>query len=323
MVRLRLAYAGICGTDLHYYHMGRAGNAIIREPMVLGHEMSGIVDKLGPNVDNSLLKPGMPVTINPSTECRECAFCRSGRQNLCPALRYFGSAARNPHVQGIMQEFPVVQARHCLPLAPDLPLDIAACVEPLAIALHAVARAGNLLGKSVLIIGAGPLGALIAAVAKQNGAFRICITDVEDFPLAVAAKLGADTTINVRRTPPTGLENTFEVCFEAAGSLDGVNTALEAVAPGGVLVHVGFLPEEIIPYPVNTKIVRKEISVLGSLRAYHEFPLAVSMLQSRRLDLSPLVTATYPLEKIVEALEVASDKTRSMKVLLYNGREGV
>ncbi len=169
-VRLKMGGVGICGSDLHYYHLGRVGNAVITEPMVLGHELSGVVDKVGADVVG--IEPGQKVIVNPTDECGVCDYCRSGRQNLCPELRYYGSAARTPHVQGVMMEYPIVQARQCVVVKDSTPLDLAACIEPLAIALHAADRAGNLLGKRVLVCGAGPVGSLIAAVARFNGGLR-------------------------------------------------------------------------------------------------------------------------------------------------------
>ena len=272
-VRLRMGGVGICGSDLHYYHIGRVGNAVVREPMILGHELSGVVDAIGPGVSG--LVPGQKVIINPTDECGTCGYCRSGHQNLCPDLRYYGSAARTPHVQGIMVEYPMVQARQCVAVSDAMPLDQAACVEPLAIALHAVARAGNLLGKRVFVSGAGPVDPALADLA-----------------------------------------NGCEACFEASGSVGGMNTCLRSAAPGGTVVHVGFLGEEEVAYPVNTMVIRKEVTVCGSLRAYQEFPLAARLVESGRLDLSPLITASYPLEKAEEAILAASDKTRSMKVVL-------
>ena len=163
-VRLRMGGVGICGSDLHYYHIGRVGNAVVREPMILGHELSGVVDAIGPGLSG--LVPGQKVIINPTDECGTCGYCRSGHQNLCPDLRYYGSAARTPHVQGIMVEYPMVQARQCVAVSDAMPLDQAACVEPLAIALHAVARAGNLLGKRVFVSG-GP-GRVIGLLHALN-----------------------------------------------------------------------------------------------------------------------------------------------------------
>ena len=193
---------------------GASGTPWSVEPMILGHELSGVVDAIGPGVSG--LVPGQKVIINPTDECGTCGYCRSGHQNLCPDLRYYGSAARTPHVQGIMVEYPMVQARQCVAVSDAMPLDQAACVEPLAIALHAVARAGNLLGKRVFVSGAGPVGCLIAAVARLNGAASVAISDMEAFPLSVAVRLGADAAFKAADPALADLANACEACFEAS-----------------------------------------------------------------------------------------------------------
>ena len=246
---------------------------------------------IGPGVSG--LVPGQKVIINPTDECGTCGYCRSGHQNLCPDLRYYGSAARTPHVQGIMVEYPMVQARQCVAVSDAMPLDQAACVEPLAIALHAVARAGNLLGKRVFVSGAGPVGCLIAAVARLNGAASVAISDMEEFPLSVAVRLGADAAFKAVDPALADLANGCEACFEASGSVGGMNTCLRSAAPGGTVVHVGFLGEEEVAYPINTMVIRKEVTVCGSLRAYQEFPLAARLVESGRLDLSPEQTGDH------------------------------
>ena len=313
-VRLRMGGVGICGSDLHYYQIGRVGNAVVREPMILGHELSGVVEAVGPGVSG--LKPGQKVIVNPTDECGVCAYCRSGRQNLCPELRYYGSAARTPHVQGVMAEHPLVQARQCVPVGEAVPSDQAACVEPLAIALHAVSRAGDLLGRRVFVSGAGPVGCLIAAVARLNGAASVAVSDMEAFPLTVAAKLGADAMFKASDPRLADLDRACEACFEASGSVGGMNACLRNAAPGGTVVHVGFFGDEEVAYPINTMVIRKEITVCGSLRAYQEFSLAARLVETGRIDLSPLITASYPLEKAEEAFIAAGDRTRSMKVVL-------
>ncbi len=322
MVRLKMGGIGICGSDLHYYHIGRVGNAVVKEPMILGHELCGIVDKTGSGVKG--LAVGQKVIINPTDECGMCEFCRSGRQNLCSSLRYYGSAARDPHVQGLMMEYPLVQARQCVPVSASMPVAVGACIEPLSIALHALSRAGNVLGKKVFISGAGPVGCLIAAVARLNGAAAITISDIEDFPLAIARKLGADHTVSAHdENALDSLRNSCEVCFEASGASGGMMAGLHSVAPGGTLVHVGFLFDELVSYPINSMVIRKEVTICGSLRAYQEFPLAARLIDSGRLDITPLITATYPLEKAEEAILAASDKTQSMKVVLVSDEERV
>lgn len=315
MVRLKMGGVGICGSDLHFYHQGRIGGVVVSEPLVLGHELCGVVDKVGPGVSG--LKEGQKVVINPSSECGVCEFCRSGRQHLCPSMRYYGAAAVKPHVQGLMMEYPLVQARQCIPVSDALPAELGACVEPLAIALHAVSRAGNLFGKDVFISGAGPIGSLIAAVARISGAASVSISDLEDFTLGIAAKLGADHTF--KATDEEGLKVLADKCdvsFEASGSRGGMNTCLGVLRRNGIMVHVGFQGSDDALYPINAMVIRKEVSVFGSLRAYQEFPLAARLIDSGRLDVRPYVTATYPLTEALEAFAVATDKRHSMKVVL-------
>lgn len=315
MVRLRAGAIGICGSDIHYYHLGRVGDAVIREPMILGHEIAGIVDATGPGVDN--LEIGDKVVVNPSDECGECVWCKSGRRNLCPELRYYGSAARMPHVQGVMSEFPIVQARQCIVISPGVSMSHAALVEPLAIALHAVSRAGNLLGKRVFIVGAGPVGCLVAAVSRLNGASWTGISDLQDFPLQKAGKLGVNLAVNA--TSENALEqlaDSCDACFEASGSSRGLDSCLRIVKRGGDVVHVGFQTENHVPYPVNAMLIRKEVSAHGSLRAYHEFEPAVRIMESGQLNLEPLVSGIFPLQEASRAIELAADKTRSLKILL-------
>lgn len=315
MIRLKTGAVGICGSDIHYYQVGRVGDAILTEPLTPGHEIAGVVDAIAPDVTG--FKIGDRVVVNPSDECCVCSWCKEGRQNLCPDLKYYGSAARNPHVQGLMREFPLVQARQCIPIDAGVPMSQAACVEPLAIALHAVRRAGNLLGKRVFVCGAGPVGCLIAAVARINGAEEIIISDLEEFPLEHALELGADRKINAKNEDALeSLRDSCDVSFEASGSSAGMASCLKIVRRGGDVVHVGFQNVNEVPYPVNAAVIRKELSVHGSLRAYQEFPLAAKLVSSGRIQLKPLITAVMPLEDAAAAIELAADKTRSLKVVL-------
>lgn len=314
-VRLKLCYAGICGSDMHYYGHGRVGASVVREPMVPGHECSAVVDAAGPGVEG--LAGGRFVTLNPTAECCVCEYCLTGRQNLCPGLRYLGSAAKMPHTQGVMSEYFVVPARQCIPLPPGMDLKAAACAEPLGIALHAASFAGPLTGKRVFISGAGPIGCLLAAVSALGGAGEVIVADIREFPLQTARKMGAAKTVDARdETAIAALENTCHVCFEASGSVAGMASGQRAVRAGGRIVHVGYQPEELVPYPVNRMLLQKEVTACGSQRAYHEFRTAVDILASNRLDAAPLVTAVYPLEKAETAILAAGDKSRSMKVLL-------
>src|SRR5262249_54301034 len=193
---ISLGAGGICGSDLHYFADGGAGDFRLQEPMILGHEGAGQVVAVGRGV--SQLKPGDRVAVNPNHPCGRCRQCEQGKRNLCRDVRYFGSAARVPHVDGLFAELFVADAANCYPIPERLSDRAAACAEPLAIALPAAAQACSLSRQSVCIVGSGPIGVLVSAVAKMSGAARVCATDLFDEPLAVARAMGATETVNVQ-----------------------------------------------------------------------------------------------------------------------------
>jgi L-idonate 5-dehydrogenase len=198
-VLIQFGYGGICGSDMHYYFKGANGDFVVKHPFVLGHEVSGTVIETGPEVTK--LKPGDRVAINPNLPCGKCLFCRQGRENLCPKVRFWGSASTMPHTDGAYQEYVSAEERQCCAFPADFDLSIAAMAEPLAIG-HSVNRAGSLLGKSVLVAGAGTIGALILLVARAMGAKTIAVTDILDERLQRARQCGADLTINVGQESP-------------------------------------------------------------------------------------------------------------------------
>ena len=213
-VRLRLATGGVCGTDLHYYNHGGFGTVRLKEPMILGHEVSAYVQRLGEGVVG--LSVGQLVAVSPSRPCQSCRFCQQGLHNQCLNMRFYGSAMPFPHIQGAFREELVADAIQCVP-ADGLTAGEAAMAEPLAVALHATRRAGELIGKRVLVAGCGPIGLLAILAARRAGAAEIVAIDLSDFTLSLAAKVGADRAINTclcrarhrevyadRRTMPSG-----------------------------------------------------------------------------------------------------------------------
>lgn len=315
-VLVKVGMGGICGSDLHYFNHGGFGTVRIKEPMVLGHEVAGTVAAVAPDVAS--VRIGDRVAVNPSRPCWACKFCHEGLPNQCLDMRYYGSAMRTPHVQGAFRNLLVCNAEQCHPIAPGVPMSLAALAEPFSVGLHAVNRAGSLLGKRVLVSGCGPIGVLAAAAASLHGAAEVVTTDVVDAPLAIAAKVGASSTINVARD--TGWvqrysadKGTFDVLLECSGNERALRHGLEVMRPRGTVVQLGLGGDVSIP---QNMVVAKELNICGSFRFHAEFALAVQIINERRVDLSPVVTQTFPMADAVTAFQLAGNRERAMKVLL-------
>jgi L-idonate 5-dehydrogenase len=310
-VLIRLGAGGICGSDLHYYYEGRNGSFVVREPLIPGHEASGVVAKVGPGVTR--VKPGDKIAVSPSHACGQCDYCREGREQLCRNMRFLGSASIYPHVQGMFCEYFVMGERQCYPVAADVSLGEIAFAEPLAVALHAVNRGPQLLGKSVLITGAGTIGCLTVIAARLAGARHVAVSDILDRPLATAREVGADRTIRADREPDALASPQYDVAFEVSGSFLALKACVAAAKRGGTIVQVGTIPHEPLPFVVN-EIMAKELDLKGAFRWGIEFDWAVDYISSRRVDVKPLLSGQFPLEEAVKAFELAKDKTRSTKV---------
>jgi len=312
-VLLRLGAGGICGSDLHYYFEGRNGSFVVREPLIPGHEASAVVAAVGSAVTR--VREGDKVAVSPSHACGRCGYCREGREQLCEHMRFLGSASRFPHVQGMFCEYFVMGERQCYPVADDVSLGEIAFAEPLAVALHAVNRGGDLLGKSVLVTGAGTIGCLTVLAARLAGAAKIAVSDILDRPLAQATTVGADVALHAARDADALRTPQFDVAYEVSGSFKALQTCMAAVKRGGVVVQVGTLPHEPLPFVVND-VMAKEVDLRGAFRWGIEFDWAVGYLASRKVDVRPLLSGQYPLADAVEAFRAAADKNRSTKVQL-------
>lgn len=313
-VSIAIGRGGICGSDLHYYRHGGFGTIRLKEPMVLGHEVSGIVTAVGTQVTR--LKAGDRVAVNPSRPCGSCVFCRAGQQNHCLDMLFYGSAMRLPHVQGAFQQSLVAEESQCHPIAPDISLEEAAFAEPFAVTLHAIMRAGALTNKTVLVTGCGPIGALAIIAARAHGAREITATDVSDFTLGLARKIGADRTLNVMdnadaMAPFKANKGTFDIMIEASGNESAIRLGLEVLKPRGILVQLGLGGNIAVP---QNLVVSKEIEIRGSFRFHEEFALAVDLINRKRVDLKPLLSEVLPLQRAEEAFQLAGDRSRAMKV---------
>lgn len=314
-VRVRIGAGGICGSDLHYYHNGGFGTTRIKEPLVLGHEIAGTIVAVGSGVIDTQV--GQVVAVNPSRPCGQCSYCHEGRHNLCLDMRFFGSAMRFPHVQGGFREFVTCPAEQAVPVPDGATAGEAAVAEPLAVCLHAVSQAGPLLGREVLVTGAGPIGVLTAAAAAFAGARSVTITDILDAPLRIAKAMGAHSAVNVVSEPGALKPESFDVMFEAAGSARTVEEGLTLVRRGGTIIQIGQGAQASL---AMSQLVTREITLRGVFRFDAEFQLAVDLIARRQIDVRPLLTHSFGVYEARQAFDMASDKAQSMKVqLLFGG----
>ncbi|MGM9471724.1 L-idonate 5-dehydrogenase [Pseudarthrobacter sp. YS3] len=307
-----IAYGGICGSDLHYWLHGAAGESILRAPLVLGHEVVGTVVQAA--ADGSGPAVGTDVAVHPATPGGDGVRYPADRPNLSPGCTYLGSAARIPHTQGAFSRYSVLPARMLRPLPAGLSLRAAALAEPASVAWHAVAQAGDLRGKRVLVIGSGPIGSLIVAVAKRAGAAEIIAVDMHEAPLKIARAVGATGTILA--TDAGSIEAVqADVVLESSGNHRGLASALRGAMRGGKVVMVGLLPSGDQPVPISLAITR-ELQLSGSFRFNDEIDDVLAALADGSLYVDPIVTHEFPSTQALEAFDLAKDPTRSGKVLI-------
>ena len=311
-VKLKLATGGVCGSDLHYYHHGGFGTVRLKEPMILGHEVSATVTALGAGVVG--LEIGQLVAVSPSRPCRNCRYCLQGLPNQCLNMRFYGSAMPFPHIQGAFRETLVADAIQCVP-ADGLTPGEAAMAEPLAVTLHATRRAGEMLGKRVLVTGCGPIGVLSILAARRAGAVEIVATDLSDFTLSLARQAGADRVINTKNEPDalaaySADKGTFDVLYECSGAAAALAGGITALRPRGIIVQLGIGGDMSLPM---LAITAKELELRGSFRFHEEFAVGVDLMRKHLIDVRPLITHTVPLADAISAFEIASDRSQAMK----------
>ncbi|WP_339641371.1 L-idonate 5-dehydrogenase [Jannaschia helgolandensis] len=317
-VQIKMAAGGICGSDLHYYQHGGFGTIRLREPMVLGHEVAGHVTSLGEGVTD--LAVGQLVAVSPSRPCGHCRYCLEGVPNHCMNMRFYGSAMPFPHVQGAFRQVLNADASQCA-VADGLTAGEAAMAEPLAVTLHATRLAGGMVGKSVLVTGCGPIGVLSILSARRAGADRIVATDLSDFTLAMAKRIGADDVVNMADTPDglarfTDDKGTFDVMFECSGAAQALAAGIPAMRPRGIVMQLGLGGDMSIPMQALTA---KELSLKGSFRFHEEFQTGVSLMRKGLIDVSPLITHTLGIDAAVQAFEIASDRSQAIKAQIDFG----
>ena len=310
--RIAIAYGGICGSDLHYWSHGAAGESFLKAPMVLGHEIVGTVIQAA--ADGSGPGAGSKVAVHPATPGDTGEPYPSDRPNLSPGCTYLGSAARYPHTEGAFAREVNLPARMLRELPAGLSLRGAALAEPAAVAWHAVSRAGTVSGKKALVIGAGPIGALAVAVLKRAGASEIIAVDMHETPLGIAKELGATATLRADDQEAIAKVNA-DVVIEASGNYRGLASAIRGAVRGGRVVMVGLLPSGEQPALISLAITR-ELELVGSFRFNDEIDQVIDALDDGSLHIGAAVTHEFPVSDGLEAFETAKDSSKSGKVLL-------
>lgn len=314
-VLLQMHSVGICGSDVHYWQHGRIGDFIVKKPMVLGHEASGTVVKVGASVTH--LKPGDRVAIEPGVPRENDEFCKNGRYNLSPTIFFCAT----PPDDGNLCRYYTHNASFCYKLPDNVTFEEGALIEPLSVGIHACRRAGVTLGSKVFICGAGPIGLVSLIVAKMMGASQVVISDLSLSRLEKAKEVGADFILHVAKETPQQtakkveelLKCMPEITIECTGAEACIQTGIYATRSGGTLILVGLGPA-MVNVPIVNAAVR-EVDIRGIFRYCNTWPMAISMLASKRVNVAPLVTHRFPLERALEAFETTM-RGEGVKVML-------
>ncbi|XP_011873891.1 PREDICTED: sorbitol dehydrogenase [Vollenhovia emeryi] len=318
-VLLEMGCVGICGSDVHYLVDGRIGDFVVKKPMIIGHESSGTVAKLGKNVKT--LKVGDRVAIEPGVPCRMCTYCKQGHYNLCKDIVFCAT----PPVHGSLRRFYKHAADFCFKLPDHVSLEEGALLEPLSVGVHACKRGGIGIDSEVLILGAGPIGLVTLLVAKAMGASKVVITDIVESRLNVAKKLGADSTYLVQKNRSeedmvADIHAIFEGepnrTIDASGAQASIRLAILATKSGGVVVLVGMGAPEV-QVPLISALIR-EVDIRGVFRYANDYSDALRLVASGKVDVKPLITHNYKIEETKQAFETSrTGAGGAIKVMIH------
>ena len=315
-VLIQVEAVGICGSDCHYYERGRIGPFVVEEPLILGHECSGRVVEVGSDVKH--LEPGDLVSVEPGIPCRRCRRCKEGRYNICENEVVFMGT---PPWPGAFREYLTWPGDFVFKLPSGVGVEDGAMIEPLAVGIHACRRGGVAPGQSAAIIGTGPIGLLALQAAAAYGAHPVIGVDTIPLRLDLARQLGAEVIDAAAADSVEAIRGLTggagaDVVIETAGSLATIRQAMAAVKTGGVVVIVGLPPEEEGRLPVMDMMAR-EYDLRTVFRYANCYPPALSLMAAGGIQLAPLRTHEFPLERAEEALQTTiSQKDKAVKVLV-------
>lgn len=311
-VLVKIMEIGVCGSDIHVYH---GTHPFTSYPVTQGHEVSGLIEELGPGVTG--LEKGQKVTIQPQVVCGECWPCRHGKYNLCESLKVMGF-----QTTGVASEYFAVDAAKVTPLPPEMSLEEGAMIEPLAVAVHAVGRAGDVSGKAVCVLGAGPIGILVAQAAKGMGAAKVMITDVSDLRLQKAGECGADVCVNTKKedfgaafTACFGPDKA-DVIYDCAGNNVTMGQAVKYARKGSTIILVAVFAGmgEVDLAVLNDHELDLNTSMMYRSEDYEK---AIQLVSQGKVRLKPLLSKRFPFRDYLEAYHyIDENRETTMKVLI-------
>jgi len=304
---VKVEACGVCGSDIHYYEHGKIGSFVIESPLILGHECGGTVVEVGDGVTN--VKVGDRVAIEPGVPCRMCRYCKTGRYNLCPDVRFLAT----PPIHGAFTEYIVHGTDFLFPIADSVSFEQAAMCEPLSVGIYAARRGRITAGDTVAVLGSGPIGLMAIQAAKAFGASTVIATDVDNGRLELARKLGADITINAieQDTKETFAQLAVEAgsepdtIIETAGTKATTAGTIELVRRGGRCVWVGLAPEGSFEIPVIEAVAR-EVDILGVFRYANTYQTAVNLIAAGQVDVTSPVTSHFSFDETDKAIELGA-----------------
>lgn len=305
---VRVEAVGVCGSDTAYYRRGRIGDWVVTGPIVLGHEAAGQVVEVGDEVVG--IQVGDRVAIEPGTPCRQCDECRAGRYHLCPDLVFLAT----PPYDGALVELMAIDARNLYVMPDAMTYEEGALLEPLSVGIWGCRRAGLEAGDDVLVTGGGPVGLLAAAAARAFGAATVTVTDPSEFRLGMARDMGFD--VESSAAPPT---RTFDVLLECSGAPGVLGQAMGRLRPAGRAAMIGLSKEEALALPLSQLNVN-ELTLSLVNRYNNTWPLALSLVASGRVDVTPLVTHHFGLAETADALTLGSRVADSVKAVIHPQR---
>jgi L-iditol 2-dehydrogenase len=315
-VLVRMKSVGVCGSDIHYYKEGRIGSQVVKFPFTLGHEGSGIVEKVGPAVNN--VKPGRRIAFDPSMPCFKCDQCLAGRPHTCRNIIFMGCPDQ---AEGCLSEFIVIPSSSCYPLDDKITFEQAALSEPLSVGVYTAMLAGNLKNAKIAILGSGPIGVSVMLSAVHLGASRVFMTDLLDERLLLAKSMGAHWTGNPDGEDIVGSilgeePLQLDVVFECCGKQEALNQAIRLLKPGGrlVIVAVPAFDNWIIG---TDEMRKKELSIQNVRRQNEALHTTLELISSGKIKPDRMKTHTFSFDQVAEAFDlVAGYKDGVMKAMI-------